>query len=248
MRDAPDVADQLPLAEELVAVFARMAGLVFSEETTGSALRLVTSLASEVLPGTTGAGVTLLDGQGKPVTAASTDAVVKRADELQYELGEGPCLTAWEQRTTVRVTDALREKRWPRWSAAMGNTGVRSSLSAPLVAGDVGLGALKVYSSEADSYGPASEHVLQMFAAQAASLVANVQAAEKARHLSDDLKSAVRSRDVISLAKGIIMEREHVSEDDAFWILVGRARSERLGLHVVAENLARSSTRRRRRR
>lgn len=238
--------DELPLADELAAVFARMSGLLLTEETTTTALRLVTSLAAEVLPGTTGAGITLLDGERRMLTAAATDVVVERADRIQYDLGEGPCLAAWEQRATVRVDDATLDGRWPRWSAAVTATGVRSCLSTALVAGDSGLGALKVYSTQPGTYTGSSERALQMFAAQAAGIVANVQAAEAARHLSEDLKAAVRSRDVIALAKGVLMEREHMAEAEAFAMLVARARAERQSLRTVAEGLVRSTVRRRR--
>jgi len=54
----------LPLAE-LSAVFARMSGLLLSEETVSTAVRLVTSLAADTIPGTAGAGVTLIDEAGR---------------------------------------------------------------------------------------------------------------------------------------------------------------------------------------
>ena len=55
------MAQDLPLTEELSAVFARMSGLLLSEETVSTAVRLVTSLAQDCIPGTVGAGVTLID-------------------------------------------------------------------------------------------------------------------------------------------------------------------------------------------
>src|SRR5688500_5012784 len=108
----------LPLADELAAVSARMSGLLLSRETVGTALDLVTSLAGEALAGTAGAGVTLLDEHGRRTTAAATDPVVEHLDGLQYDLREGPCLTAWEQRHVVRVDDIAEDDGWPRWTVA----------------------------------------------------------------------------------------------------------------------------------
>lgn len=240
------MTEKLPLADELAAVFARMSGLVLSDQTVETALGLVTNLAVEVLPGTAGAGVSLIDSAGTRVTAAATSPLVEGADALQYQIGEGPCLAAWALGSTVRVDDLSIDERWPRWTAAVRETGLRSCLSAPLVAGNITVGALKVYSSSVGAYEEQSEHVLRMFAAQAAILVVNVQSVQAARELSEDLKGAMRGRDIISIAKGILMSREQVTEEDAFAMLVALARRDGRGLRKAADDLVRSAPRRRR--
>src|SRR3954465_12587456 len=84
----------LPLADELSVVFARMSGLLLSEETVGTAVGLVTALATDAIPGAVGAGVTLVDELGRKTTSGASDPVVEKADAAQYELDEGPCLVA----------------------------------------------------------------------------------------------------------------------------------------------------------
>ncbi|MCX2946938.1 GAF and ANTAR domain-containing protein [Lentzea sp. NEAU-D7] len=234
----------LPLADELAAVTARMSGLLLSRETVGTALQLVTSLAGEALPGTAGAGVSLLDEHGRRTTEAATDPVVEHLDGLQYDLGEGPCLTAWEQRHVVRVDDIAGDGRWPRWAAAAGDSVMRSALSAPLVAGGDVLGAIKVYGREPGTFGERHEYLLTMFAAQSAILVANVRTFENATKLSEALADALRGRDMISIAKGIVMAREHVDEGTAFAVLAKSAREENKKLRDLAGTLVRSTSRR----
>ncbi|MEE6273141.1 GAF and ANTAR domain-containing protein [Georgenia wangjunii] len=236
----------LPLADELAVVYARMSGLLLSEETVGSALRLVTSLAVEVTPSAVGSGVTLLDVSGERTTTAATDRLVEVADALQYDLEEGPCLDAWQERRTVRVDDVRAERRWPRWSQGVAGTGIRSCLSAGLVAGDEALGAIKVYSTEPDAFDARSEHLLTMFAAQAAVLVANVRSAEDARRMSDELKDALRARDSINVAKGVLMAKEGLGEEDAFAMLLGLASREHRTVRDVALSVVRSTGRPRR--
>src|SRR5215213_2879162 len=162
----------LPLADELSAIFARMSGLLLSEETVTTAVRLVTSLATDTIPGTVGAGVTLIDEAGRKATTGASDPLVERADSLQYQLGQGPCLTAWAGRTVVRIDDIPADPRWPEWSAAVEPLGLWAALSAPLVAGDVALGAIKVYADRPHAYDALAERLLWMFAAQAAILLA----------------------------------------------------------------------------
>lgn len=84
-----------------------MSGLLLSKETVGTALRLVTSLAAQMVPGTVGAGVTLIDDRGRPTSRGSSDEVVAEADRLQYELDEGPCLMAWRERVDEQRAFAM---------------------------------------------------------------------------------------------------------------------------------------------
>ncbi|MEU0884100.1 GAF and ANTAR domain-containing protein [Lentzea sp. NPDC005914] len=235
---------ELPLADELAAVSARMSGLLLSRETVHTALSLVTSLAGEVLPGTAGAGVTLLDEHGRRVTAAATDPVVEHLDGLQYELGEGPCLSAWEQRRVIRIDDIAGEDRWPRWISAVKGSVMGAALSAPLVAGGDAFGAIKVYGRDRGTFGDRDEYLLTMFAAQAAILVANVSSFDEARKLSDALVDQLRGRDVISMAKGIVMAREQVEEGIAFGMLARASHEENKKLRDLAGALVRSTVRR----
>jgi GAF domain-containing protein len=153
-------------------------------------------------------------------------------------------LSAWARRALVRVDEIGSDGRWPRWSRAVEPLGLRAALSAPLVAGDRSLGAIKVYAQQPGAFDRHAEHLLVMFAAQAAILLANVQSMESARRLSDGLKDALRSRDVIATAKGIVMAREGIAEELALAVLVASAQREHKTLRDTAHALARSTVRR----
>ncbi|MFJ6671411.1 GAF domain-containing protein [Actinosynnema sp. NPDC091369] len=240
-RDEPPDGPTGEPAGELAGVFVRASGLLLSAEAVNTALLLITSTAKEVFPGAVGAGLTLADRDGRRVTAAATDDVVARADELQYDLGQGPCLTAWEQRAVVRVDDVHREDRWPQWVESVRGTSLRSALSTPVVAGAEALGAMKVYASEPDVFGEREERLLENFATQAAVLLANARTAEDARHVSDRLKDALQGREVIALAKGIIIARDGADERSAFLALTDLAQRRGTTLRAAAEDLVRST-------
>jgi GAF domain-containing protein len=235
---------ELPLSDELAGVFARMSGLLLSEETVGSVLWLIAALARETVPGSVGAGLSVFDADGARITKAATDELVERADSLQYEIGSGPCLTAWAERTVVRVDDFDHDTRWPHWARRAGELGLRASLSAPLVAGDVAVGALKVYADRPNAYGPREESLVSMFAMQAAVLLANMKSYTDARRLSADLQASMRTRDVINVAKGILMEQGHVDEQTAFLQLADTAQQRRQTLREAAEDTSRATVRR----
>lgn len=232
-------SDRLDLTE----VMTRLAGLLFSEETLQSALDLTAQLSRDVLPQTAGAGVTLIR-EGRKYTAAYTEEVVERADALQYDLDEGPCISAWRENDVVRIDDTALEDRWPRWTPAAASMGLRSSLSAPLRVRGEATGAIKVYSQDVGSYDAAHEPVLQMLADQAAVVLANVKGYVEAEQVSEQLKDALRSRDVIGQAKGILMEREGIDDEAAFAMLRRTSQLNNVKLRDVAAAVV-DTTRRR---
>src|SRR3954453_19939700 len=224
------------LPAELSSALTQMAGLVLSRETVETALTLVTTLAEATIAGTIGAGVTIADEHGKRSRAASNQ-LVEQADALQYEFDEGPCLTAWRTRQPVRIDDTATDSRWPSWNRAAARLGVRAVLSVALVVDDESIGAIKVYSDQPDNYGQHDERVMSLFAEQAAILLANTQSLQQARRLSRQLTDALRGRDAIVRATGVLLARGAADQDAAFIALTDAARRSGQTVHEVARKL-----------
>jgi GAF domain-containing protein len=224
---------------DLGVVLAQMGGVLLSAETVDTAVNLVTRLAAAAIPGSAGAGVTLVDSRGSRTTGAS-DAMVEEADALQYDLDAGPCLTAWRDRVTVRVDDVEHETRWPQWTAAVADQGVASVLSVPLLAGADCLGAIKVYAREPAAYDAHAEALLSLFAQQAAILLANTQTVANARQLAGQLTEALVTRDLIGQAKGILMAQGAADDHAAFGMLVEASQRSNVKLHEVARRVVAS--------
>ena len=221
------------LPTELSSALAQMAGLVLSRETVDTAVELVTTLAEATIAGTTGAGVTIVDEHGKRSRAAS-NRLVEQADALQYEFDEGPCLTAWRTRQLVRIDDTATDSRWPSWNSAAAGLGVRAVLSVALVADDESVGAIKVYSDQPANYGAHDEHVMSLFAAQAAILLANSQSLQEARQLGRQLTAALTTRDIIAQATGVLLAQGAASRQAAFATLAATARQSGRTVEAVA--------------
>lgn len=221
-------ADGLPLDGELAAVAARMSGLLLSRESVESVLELIVSLAGTTITTAAGAGVTLVDDEGGFATTSASGPLVRNADDLQYELGEGPCLAALVECAPMRIDDVATERRWPRWCAAIAGTGLRSVLTTPLLTEEGCQGAIKIYSATAGAFGHAEELTLASFAARAATLLANARAYERASRFSERFKDTLRDRDLITMAKGFLMGRDGVDEDTAFDRLLSLARADGL--------------------
>jgi GAF domain-containing protein len=232
----PPTEPALASPVDIGTALTQMAGLVLSRETIDTALELVTALAATTTAGTLGAAVTLVDEHGRRSRAA-TNSACEQADTLQYELDEGPCLTAWRTGEVVRIDDTTTDGRWPRWNEAAGRLGVRSVLSAPLLVGGESIGAMKVYCERPTNYGPHDEHVMRLLARQAAILLANSQSLAEARRLSHQLTEALASRDAVVRATGVLLAQGAADEQEAFSTLAAAARRSTRPVQDVARAL-----------
>jgi GAF domain-containing protein len=200
----PPLGKSVQTPSDLAAALAQMTQVLLAAQTADEVVDLVLDLAVETLPGTTGAGVTLVDAEGKHTRAAS-NSMVEEADQLQYLYDAGPCLSAWRDQVPVRIDDMATEVRWPEWTEAVKALEVRSMLSVPMLSTGRSLGAIKVYSDRREAYDAASVNVLELFAKQAAILLANTKTVEDARQLSIKLTAALDERDVINQAAGALL-------------------------------------------
>jgi diguanylate cyclase (GGDEF)-like protein len=98
----------------------------------------------EILP-VSGAGVTLISPMTAPhYVAASNDAAL-RYEELQAELGEGPCLASYHTGEAVSVWDLQCEDRFALFTPRALEVGLAAVFAFPLRQGDHRLGALDLY-------------------------------------------------------------------------------------------------------
>lgn len=181
------------------------------------------------IPAAVGAGITMVESNHF-VTAAATSDVVEDLDRVQYQAGEGPCVTATREDGVVRCDDLAHEPRWPEFTQAAVNRGFRGLLSFQLFDQDDNNSALNVYSDAPDSWPPDAEDVGTILAAHAGLAI-------RAKRKEANLKLALSSRDIIGQAKGILMERFRLNADHAFQLLVAISQHSHRKLRDVAEEL-----------
>jgi GAF domain-containing protein len=227
---------QLPL-DELSTVIARIQGLLLTEEKVTTAVQLLAQAAKESVAGTIGAGVSLLDARGRRTSSGYTDTIVSRADAIQYECGEGPCLTAWAAEEPVLITNLREESRWPEWRKAADGLPILSVVSVPLIADGECIGAMKLYAAAPNVYDESSTALLQLIAGPAALLLSHIQASEAPHRMTEGLRASLHSRDLVNRACGVLMERFGLPQQAALQRLINQAREENLALQQVSERI-----------
>ena len=217
----------------------------------GGLLELLTRIAAMAviaIPGADGAGLTLLEQDRDDIVVKSTE-FVRQIDDIQYGLGQGPCISAAETGVTMRSGSLGGDSRWPRFGPRAGRLGVHSVLSLPLRTPSGVVGAMNVYAHAKDAFDARSEELGELFAIPAAISVLNAQILAQSQRLTLQLQAALSSRPVIDQAIGILRSRSGETAAEAFSRLRVMSQTEHQKLVEVAaaivdEAAARARTRR----
>jgi transcriptional regulator with GAF, ATPase, and Fis domain len=189
----------------------------------------VVQVAVRMVPGTDDAGIALVSDTGLETVAAAGDVAVA-ADDVQRAIGAGPADAVIAEGSVLRIADLAADERWDQFGAMAADLGVRALLACPLPMPRQRAGVLTLYSARVGAFDAAAELVVPVFAARAAIAAAY---AEKVTHL----ERAVRSRQVIGQAVGILMERHRLSAKQAFATLVTASQESHLKLREVAQRV-----------
>jgi len=219
--------------DDLATRFGEVARTLQSEPDTDAMLDRLVAAAVSLVPGAEDGSISTVTGRTQVTSQHPSSGLPARIDAIQTEAGQGPCLDAAYVHQTVRVPDLRREERWPRFSPRAADAGAASMLCFQLYVEDDDLGALNLYSREPDAFGDESERIGLLFASHAAVAFAD------ARKL-DQLHRAVATRDLIGQAKGMLMERYTIGEDQAFLVLTRASQGSERKLRDVAEELVRT--------
>jgi transcriptional regulator with GAF, ATPase, and Fis domain len=200
------------VSHALARRMAELARSVAAPRSVEDVLSDVTKEVMDLIPGADAAGVLFVGKEGRFESVAGTSELPNRLDELQMLYHEGPCLDAALDELIVRTDDFRTEQRWPRYTAAAVKIGVLSGLSFKLYTTAQTAGALNLFALTPHAFDGEAETIGAVLAAHAA-------AAILASRQSEQLVSALSTRDRIGQAKGIIMERFNVDDVAAFEML-----------------------------
>lgn len=211
--------------------------LVTSDGADISTARLCEAAAEVVAM--TGAGIMLMSVDGPQGWACTTNDVSELVEQLQFDLGEGPCVEAHRTSRPVAEPD-LADPAQPRWLAFTGAAvaaGVRAVFGFPLQVGAVRLGALNLYRDrpgrlDDDQYADA----LVMADIATHALLA-MQASAPPGALAAELESGGNFQFVVHQATGMTSVQLDVSLGQALLRLRGHAFGHDRTLTEVAKDV-----------
>lgn len=219
--------------DELADLLSELARSLEDDEGLEDTLKGIVEAAVVTVPGAQHASISQVRRGREVQTLAATGELPRTIDRAQYETGEGPCLDSLWHEQTVRLSDLRTETRWPDFIKRARELGTGSMLAVQLFVTVDGLGALNLSSEKVSAFDDESEHIGILFAAHASVAMSN----ERDQH---DLRAAVRTREVIGQAQGVLMERFKLPATAAFRLLVRASQDTNRKLYDIADELSRT--------
>jgi GAF domain-containing protein len=199
-----------------------------ARRTSAEALAAVIEMATSTAP-CDGASITMKGLNRALSTVASSSELINQADQLQYQLNEGPCLDAVWANGLFVIPHLIDDGRWPNWAPKAAELGVVSMLSVHLFT-DAALGSLNLYSMRRREFSHADIEAARVVAAHCSVVLAYARNEQ-------NLWQAIDSRNLVGQAQGILMERFGLTPERSFAVLRRYSQQHNRKLARVAEEL-----------
>ena len=165
----------------------------------------------------TGAGIMLMDGDLPQGSVCTTNPVSALIEELQYTLGEGPCVDAYLQQRPVTEPDLAdpAQARWLAFTRPAVEAGARAVFGFPLNVGGARLGALNLYRDQPGALTEDQYADALVMAAVAAQAVIGMQADAAPGALGAELEIGTNFQFVVHQASGMVAVQLGVNVTEA---------------------------------
>jgi GAF domain-containing protein len=217
-------------APRITQVMADMARAMQDPGDISVTLQALTACAIDTVEGADFASISVRHRDGRLETLAPTDPVVRRVDELQFALSEGPCYDAVEGDSISASQDLAHDDSWPAYGPQVAALGIRSQLGIRLATDGGWRVALNLYAKRPRAFDNDTIEVAELFADQAAVAMGFVRTVQT-------LNKALATRQAIGQAVGILMERYTMDAERAFAFLVRASQTSNMKLRDVADEI-----------
>lgn len=215
------------------AVFRALAELVYTSDDYPRMYQAICDAAVQLVDGCDHASIMVEQGK-RLVTAASSDDTARHVDELERQIGEGPCVDAIQEDAAQLDADILTGSTWPRLrDRVVAETPVRSMAAFRILMDGRKVGALNLFGDRPGGLDSASVDQAAVLAAFASVALVAAARDEQARTLREGLDS---NRE-IGKAIGLMMAFHKVGDDQAFDILRTASQEMNLKLSEVARQV-----------
>ena len=186
----------------------------------------------------TGAGITLMGkDESGPVCVSSPQ--VAALEDLQFDLGEGPCRDAHQSGLPIRVPrfDAAASARWPAFVELAHDSGICAVFAYPLTVNGISVGVLSVYQAAPGELSGAQHDDGLAFADVLAETILSLQADERDGELAAALDTAVAYRAEIYQASGVVAVQLAIAPSEAVVRIRGHAFATSRPVAAVAADI-----------
>ena len=194
--------------------------------------------AARSLP-VSGVGLALMTERGPAGTVAATDVPALRLEDLQFTLGEGPCVDASRSGRPVLQPDlaATAPRRWPGFAGGALAAGVAAVFAFPLRVGAIRVGVLDLYRAAPGALSAQALREALSFADAATLLLLYLQTRAPGDELAPEALAVLDDRAEVHQATGVVSVQAGVRVAEALVMLRARAYADQRPVGDVAHDV-----------
>ena len=192
---------------------------------------MITEGAVGMIAGAEQGGIVVPAGPGRLDGRAAIGDLPELVMKTQNQVREGPCLDTVAHSAQILVTDLRQDARWPAFRSTAAQWNVRSMMCTPMRVQHATVGSLTLLSTQPEAFGDAAANWAAVFAAHATLALTSVQQIR-------NLVAKADSREVIGRAEGILMQRDHITAQAAYEMLVHASQISNTRLREVCRHVA----------
>jgi len=184
----------------------------------------------------TGASISFLGTSTAHSTICASDETAAHLDELQFDLGEGPCWEAMRSHVPALHSHIQDEDEptWPEFARAIKGRPVGAMFAFPLLVSSLEIGAVDLYTAAAGA--------MSTEAIADASSLASLAAWQVLRRVLTDQEDtsnegSIYSRREVHQATGMVIAQLDVTAEDALLLLRAHAFSRSLSVREIAAEI-----------
>jgi signal transduction protein with GAF and PtsI domain len=216
--------------QKQIKALTEISQAISSDQYLDDILKLIVTVTAKVM-GSKICSLWILDEKEKVLKIRATQAISEEyLKERSLKLGEGVVGYVAERKTPLAILDVLKEPRYKEKDLAR-KEGLVSMLSVPLIVKDKVIGVINVYTSHPHEFTETERDILTVVANQAAICIESTELMVKTKVIQEELEV----RKLVERAKGVLMKRQGLSEDEAFKRMRKASMNSRKTMREIAE-------------
>lgn len=235
----PAATEQTKIAH----VFSRLGLLPLRSRTNQELLNEAVVLSTHIAPEQSSVSVVVGD-PAEAVAISTSNQEAQTVDAAQLLTDEGPSREVWQSGESALASGPEIEHQWQRFWNEVQQLNIGSILVVPIRVGDEVFGILNVYAEDVHAFDRESTQQIELFAEAVGAVLHHVDEEKQLRTLASQLEKAMRSREVIAQAKGILMAKYGCTAETALEKLKKVSQEKNIRVRVLAQEIVASVTRR----
>ena len=231
-----EITEQASPDAKIAHVFSRLGLLPLRSRTNQELLNEVVVLSTYICPPDSYVSVIVGDPE-QPKAMATSGRVAQVFDAVQLEAGDGPSKEVWAHGVSTLVVEREDEERWQEFWERVPDEELGSLIVAPIRVGDEVLGVLNVYAKAPHAFGREDFKQIEFFAEALGAVLHHVDEERQLRTLAGQLEEAMRSREVIEQAKGVLMAKYACTADEALEKLKKVSQDKNVRVRILAQEI-----------